>query len=273
MKTSLYLFIALLLLCGGCEKALPGFAEEWHGVQFILDGEYNATLNDRVKSNYSFYGKDAALTQDTVWLRVRPQGALPQRTSYLRFEQFQEIRWDYKYDELGHVIDSTLYEYPDQAEPGVHYVAFDDARVAGLMKLEEGELEARIPVIVLRSPSLQEKPYTLNFRIVDSDDLSAGDSHYCQAQIVISDCLVQPINWSWRFGTWSVVRYDFMNRVTGIFWDDDFITSVNSNAELLSYYIYVFKRELAKENAARAEEGLPPLRDDPNDPSTEIVFN
>ena len=23
MKTSLYLFIALLLLCGGCEKALP----------------------------------------------------------------------------------------------------------------------------------------------------------------------------------------------------------------------------------------------------------
>lgn len=112
MKTSLYLFIALLLLCGGCEKALPGFAEEWHGVQFILDGEYNATLNDRVKSNYSFYGKDAALTQDTVWLRVRPQGALPQRTSYLRFEQFQEIRWDYKYDELGHVIDSTLYRVP-----------------------------------------------------------------------------------------------------------------------------------------------------------------
>ena len=53
MKTSLYLFIALLLLCGGCEKALPGFAEEWHGVQFILDGEYNATLNDRVKMRHS----------------------------------------------------------------------------------------------------------------------------------------------------------------------------------------------------------------------------
>lgn len=44
MKTSLYLFIALLLLCGGCEKALPGFAEEWHGVQFILDGEYKRPL-------------------------------------------------------------------------------------------------------------------------------------------------------------------------------------------------------------------------------------
>lgn len=272
MKSSLYLFIALLILCGGCEKALPGFAEEWYGVQFILDG-YNATYNDRVKNNYSFYGKDAEITQDTVWLRVRPQGALPQSTSYLHFEQFQQTRWDYVYDGAGNVIDSTLYEYPDQAEAGVHYMAFDDDRVAGLMKLEAGELEARVPVIVLRDASLKEKPYTLNFRIVDSEDLSAGDSHYCLAQIVISDCLMQPINWSWRFGNWSVVRHDFMNRATGIFWDDDFITSVNSNEELLSYYIYVFRRELVKENAARAEDGLPPLRDNPDDPSTEIAFN
>ncbi len=273
MKNSLYLFIALLILCGGCKEALPGFAEEWHGVQFILDGGYNAILNDRAKCNYSFYGKDAAIVEDTVWLKVRPQGALPRKTSYLRFEQFRETRWDYEYDDLGHVVDSTLYEYPDQAEPDVHYVAFDDPRVSGLMKLEEGELEARIPVIVLRDPSLLKKPYTLNFRIVDSEYLSAGDAHYCQAQIVIGDCLVRPINWSWRFGTWSEVRHDFINRATGVFWDDDFIKSVVGNEELLSYYIYVFKRELAKENAARAEDGLPPLRDNPDDPSTEIVFN
>ena len=64
-----------------------------------------------------------------------------------------------------------------------------------------------------------------------------------------------------------------MNRASGVFWDEDFIASVNSNEELLSYYIYVFRRELVKENAARAEDGLPPLRDDPNDLSTEIAFN
>lgn len=268
MIRKLILSLCVGSCCLACEEALPDYNTTWSGVQFVL-GE---TLNPE-RFSYSFIRKEETRMMDTIWFTVRPQGLLPERSSRIRLEQYEGKEWKYIYGEDGEIADSVLRVFPYQAEAGVHYVAFDDERMAEYLTLEPGELEAKIPVIVMRDRSLQDTTYTLFFHIVDSEDLKAGDEKYCNIQLGIADCLTRPVAWNnWFFaGTWSQPRHEFMIRVTGEDWDDEFINTLDLDQK--NYYLYVFNRELKKENAVRAEEGLPPLRDDPNDPNTDITFS
>ena len=61
-----------------------------------------------------------------------------------------------------------------------------------------------------------------------------------------------------------------MITISGKEWDDEFISTLSIDDK--NYYLFIFNRELKKENAKRAEQGLPPLRDNPDDPATEITF-
>lgn len=88
---------------------------------------------------------------------------LPERSSRIRLEQYEGKEWKYIYGEDGAIVDSVLRVFPYQAEAGVHYVAFDDERMAEYLTLEPGELEAKIPVIVMRDRSLQDTTFTLFF--------------------------------------------------------------------------------------------------------------
>ncbi|WP_418233641.1 DUF4843 domain-containing protein [Butyricimonas virosa] len=268
MIRKLILSLCVALGCVACEETLPAYNTSWCGVQFELD---ETSLNPEVYS-YSFVGKDEALTKDTIWLTVRPQGVLPEKSSRIKLEQYVGQEWKYIYGDDGLIADSILRVIPRQAEAGVHYVPFDDERLAELLTLDAGELEARIPVIVLRDQSLRDTTYTLFFRIVDSEDLKAGDEKRCNIELRIADCLSRPSAWDdWFFaGIWSRVRHEFMIKVTGEDWDNEFIGSLDQNTR--NYYLYVFNRELRKENAERAEQGLPPLRVDPNDPNSELTF-
>lgn len=254
--------------CVACEESLPSYGTGWRGVQFVLN---ESSLNPNVYS-YSFVGKEDNLTQDTVWLTVRPQGLLPEKSSRIKLEQYEGQEWIYVYGNDGLVTDSILRVIPCQAEAGVHYVSFDDERMAKYLTLEPGELEKQIPVVVLRDESLRDTTYTLFFRIADSEDLMAGDEAHSNITLRIADCIPRPSAWdNWFFaGAWSRVRHEFMIRVTGKEWDNTFITSLTKDDR--NYYLYVFNRELKIENAKRAEQGLPPLRENPDDPNTELVF-
>ena len=260
----LILSLCVAFCCVACEETLPG----WRGVQFVLN---ESSLNPNVYS-YSFVGKDENLTLDTVWFTVRPHGMLPKKSSRIKLEQYEGQEWVYIYGNDGLVTDSVLRVLPRQAEAGVHYVSFDDERMAEHLVLEPGQLEARIPVIVLRDESLRDTTYTLFFRIADSEDLTAGDEAHSNIVLRIADCISRPSAWDdWFFaGSWSRVRHEFMIRVTGENWDNTFIESLTR--EDRNYYLYVFNRELRLENAERAEQGLPPLREDPDDPDSELVF-
>lgn len=268
MIRKLILFLSVAFLLSGCEETLPAYNTSWQGVQFVLD---ETSLNPEVYS-YSFVGKDEDLEKDTVWFTVRPQGMVPEKSSRIKLEQYEGREWKYIYGGDGTIADSVLRIIPRQAVAGEHYVSFDDKRLAEYLTLEPGELEARIPVVVLRDESLRDTTYTLFFRIVDSEDLKAGDQEHCDIQLRIADCISRPSAWDdWFFaGTWSRVRHEFMIRVTGENWDNEFINSLDLNDR--NYYLYVFNRELKAENATRAEEGLPPLRVNPDDSSSELTF-
>ena len=167
----LILSLCVAFCCMSCEESLPGYGSNWRGVQFVLN---ESSLNPNVYS-YSFVGKDENLMSDTVWFTVRPQGMLPEKSSRIKLEQYVGQEWVYIYGNDGLVTDSVLRVIPRQAEAGVHYISFDDERMAEHLVLEPGQLEARIPVVVLRDESLRDTTYTLFFRIADSEDLMAGD--------------------------------------------------------------------------------------------------
>lgn len=264
----LLLCISVVLSCVACEKALPGYNTSWSGVQFVL----NTNSLSANSFAYSFVGKDENLKADTVWFTVRPQGMIPDRTCRIRLEQYEGKELQYVYGDNGAVVDSIFRVFPRQAKSGVHYVPFDNETMESYLTLEAGEMEARIPVVVLRDESLKDTTYTLFFHIVDSEDLRAGDPDFCEIQLRIADCLTRPGKWDdWFFaGAWSEVRHEFMIKVTGELFDDDFISSLTVDDK--NYYLYVFNRELRRENEERATQGLPPLREDPEDPTTELIF-
>ena len=256
------------MCCLACHEEEPWAISGYSAVQFVFD---ETSLSPDVFS-YSFVREEESVREDTMWFTVRPQGRLPEQTAHIRLEQYTGTYWEYVYDDRGLAVDSSEVAYPRQAEAGVHYVPFDDERVASFYVLEPGELETRIPVIMLRDETLSDTTYTLFFRIVDSEDLQAGDAAYCSAQLRIADCVTQPGRWSiYSFGNYSTVKHEFMIRVTQEPWDDEFFAGLDVNE--MNYYLFVLNRELEAENAERVAQGLPTLREDPNDPySPEITF-
>lgn len=188
MIRKLILSLCVGFCCLACEEALPDYNTTWSGVQFVL-GE---TLNPE-RFSYSFIRKEETRMMDTIWFTVRPQGLLPERSSRIRLEQYEGKEWKYIYGEDGAIVDFCITSFSLSGRKREYIiVAFDDERMAEYLTLEPGELEAKIPVIVMRDRSLQDTTFTLFFHIVDSEDLKAGDEKYCNIQLGIADCLTRP---------------------------------------------------------------------------------
>jgi len=259
MKT-IVKYTTLTLCCAlaiaGCKKSEPAASEAGKYIEF-----YNTYDSKEITTKTStFYYLDANKTTDTVWFRMKTVGGIPIKSSAIKFMAFKDP--------------STAPLYPD-AVAGVHYVPFDDPSIAKLMKIEAGQYEVNIPVVLKRDPSLKTATYQLKFKIVPSDDLSPSSTYHNEASITISDALSQPSNWyatGFFLGNYQTVKHAFMIDHSGERWDAAFITTVTADANLSTYYKYKFIKELKELNEQRAAQGLPPLRQNPADPTTVVSF-
>lgn len=253
------LLLTAALLFNSCKKAMPGVYSGQEYLQF-----YSTTTSavKQVTTAYaSFYYLDASKTTDTILLHVTVLGTIPTKTSYVQFTAF---------------TDKTVTSaYPD-AVAGVHYVSFDDANLKKLMKVDAGNYEAYIPVVLKRDASLKENVYQLRFKIGLSDDFKPGNANYTEGVIYISDRLTQPSNWTTTFflGTYGPVKHQFIIEQSGQPWDSAFITTLTTPVDLntQSFYLYKFTQALKTVNAARKAAGLTELRENPLDPSTAVTF-
>ena len=98
-KIVLYIVFMITALMMSCEEKYDMYSEPDNRLNIISD-----TL-----INYTFTIKPASVMLDTVWVRVQTMGLLSDQDRVVKFEQVEA-------DSLN-------------AEPGVHYVAFDDPRV------------------------------------------------------------------------------------------------------------------------------------------------
>ena len=259
MKKILFIFAALCgTLLASCTAEEVSIGNPEPMIQF----NYPTVVSTGVISRSTmFFFMDDDVATDTVWFDVIPVLQIPERTRYLKLEAFDQIVYEYKYNEKGALIDSVGTVVPNQAVAGTHYVAFDNPEYSKLVKIDAGQLSARIPVVMLRHSSLKENTYYLNFRIVDSPDLKVAGSKAISARIAISDKVSRPSVWDtnfYIFGAYGEVKHEFMIRETGQPWDNDFVAMISLSQSDQVYYRQVLREALEKENAERAAQN-PPL--------------
>ena len=240
MKTILGLLtgIAGILLLVGCEKALPRFDSEQDRLNFAVEPkEVNPTP---VRKTFLYDAE--TIVRDTVCVPVVAMGFVRDYDRYVSFEQ------------IGVEPDSVY-----NAEPGVHYVSFDDEEVRHLMVLPAGQAAADIPVIVLRDPSIRDTLTVLKLRIKANDDFAVGDPDRVELVVEIGDIPVCPKRWLKALGDYGLEKHRFLIRYFGWRWDDETINMLTKDALYFNSVRTKAKKGLAEENKKRAEEGKGPL--------------
>ncbi|MPM41300.1 hypothetical protein SDC9_87950 [bioreactor metagenome] len=117
------------------------------------------------------------------------------------------------------------------------------------------ELSAIMPVVLKRTPDLQENTVRLYIEVAESQDFKPGVKERDHILIKWNDILTMPKNWDDLeefFGNFSIVKYRFIINITGV---SEFDTSVMSWAQLMNYKI-MLKNALDQHNAANPTNPL-----------------
>lgn len=186
-------------------------------------------------------------TRDTVWLDASTMGFLSDEARPLALQQIEV-------------------EGVKNAEPGVHYVAFDDPEVVSLYRVPGGKNRVSIPVIVLRNdPDLQDTTVVLKVGFKENGWFKAGYAGLDTRTIEITDHLSQPKNWYIKYsyaslsnyiGDYGEVKHRLMIEWTGKAWDADYVEEfMTGDANYMSYIASWLSKKLTEENDRRQHEG------------------
>lgn len=240
------LCFGLLIGLASCEKDLPVYDYPDNMLNFEL------TISQETKepelTSYSFVYVPEEIQKDTVWVTVKTMGFLSDENRPFELKQVTSGGKD--------------------AEAGVHYVSFDDAELKSRFYfIPAGEVERRIPIVVLKDASLSTESVNLYFTFKDNGYFRSGYPLYSEMHLNISNMLAKPAAWNdyadHYFDKYGPVKHKFMIDVTGLKWDNDFLeTHLYGEQGYLTYLAQLCDKELRKENARRAEEGLPVLSED-----------
>lgn len=235
----LFILSCVAVLISSCEKDLPTYSYKQNMLNF------SRALADSVQNHSFIYSKGS--TVDTVWVRVSTLGYV--------------VNEDRPF-ELQQVLTGT-----NDAQPGVHYVSFDDAALKKLYFIPANATSTRIPIILLKDATLSTQTYNLEFTFKANDYFTTGYENYSKIMITISNMLSKPRYWTgvcnYYFGKYGVVRHQFMIDASGYKWDDDFLLNVlhtnstwTADQAYMAYFATFFKKKLAELNATRASQGL-----------------
>ena len=221
-----------------CEKELPLYDDPQSRLNFYYTNDADSL------QSYSFNyhpGKD----RDTVWFEVRTSGFVSQEDRSFQLEQIP--------------VDSF------NALPDVHYVSFDDTNYQKNFTIKGGATSGRIPIIVLKDPSLDKETVTLKFRIKDNLIFQTGNVENEYKLLTITNKLSKPQAWQtlmlFYFGHWGPVKHQFMIDHSGQKWDDDYLNSLgvtdlaNCDQAYLAYLRDKLANELYQVNMERMMNG------------------
>jgi hypothetical protein len=199
MKKTTCLYIVAIATLGvavSCEKDMP----TWSGSDRI--NFETAILNDTIRS-YSFLFEPDEVEQYTLWITVCTEGAV----------------CDYERTVTVKQVPPT--DNNEDAVPGVHYVAFDDPQLKVQYVIPSGAAGARLPIVLLRNPSLQTSERTLRIVLEGNEYfLLSTDKNKLHRTIVFADKYTIPKPWGEAgdvptyFGAYGDAKYAFMIEAT-----------------------------------------------------------
>lgn len=238
MKT-LYVILAgfvLLMLLASCEKDYSLFETTNCYLNFNYEDMTSDEITDGMSTtSYSFVYEGDDVKVDTLWFEVIAMGFLSDEDRPFVLKQFPV-------------------EGVDNAVPGVHYVAFDDADLVKYYRIPRGQNTVKIPVVLLRNdPELQKKMMVLKFGFEENDFFAPGYKEMVARTVQIRDFLTEPVGW-WRanMGTYGQMKHRLMIQWTGEPWDEAYIKEFGSgDSAYRSYMRQWLRRKLKEENDKR----------------------
>lgn len=192
-------------------------------------------MADTVKP-YTFYYEEPSVQEDTVFFDIYTVGELAKvdRTFTLQQENVTE---------------------GENAVAGKHYVAFTDSKASKHYVIKADSMHARVPVILLRDPSLKSSTVLLKFKVVENEQFKTGEASKLWRKIEFTDQLSRPLAWSasassYYYGEYSLVKHQFMVESTGQRWDQDFMVGLPAEYGLLQFWLGKLKTNLVNYNNA-----------------------
>ncbi len=150
---------------------------------------------------YSFFTLDSHIPRDTVWVEAITMG--------LPSDQDRPF-----------AITQTNANDTNAAQPGVHYVSFDDVEVKDSIRINAGEVSRLIPVILLRDESLKTQTKKLVITIQGNEYFRPGIDAWRSYTITMTDTAIKPSLWDdywapYLGASWGVEKMRFIIEVTG----------------------------------------------------------
>ncbi|MFV0506897.1 MAG: DUF4843 domain-containing protein [Bacteroidales bacterium] len=224
--------IACLGIFYSCERDYSSYEGSEH-LEFgpdpsLIYGTHYA-FNDTAKS-YSFVYEGSSVTQDTVYFDLYATGGIKDFDRPIKLVQEN--------------VADTL-----NAQPGVHYVAFDNPEVSSLYVIKAGEAHLSLPVILKRDTSLTSRTYVLKLALDANKHFGLGDSRLLWRKVYFSDILERPNKWRYLeryLGKYSNVKHRFMIDATGKPWNDEFLTEIMADMSYMLFWAEKCKLALAK---------------------------
>ena len=267
MKKFIYYILCSCCAIGAltsCEKDLEVYDTDTCWLNFYYDilGRYQYE-EKMSKTSYSFVYGSSDRQRDTIWLEMKAIGKVYDHDRAIQLEQVP--------------TDGA------QAVAGKHFVAFNDPSVAHLYVMPAGKSQTKIPIIVLRDPSLKNEIVNLKLEIRANENFVPGYPEYSYRYLSITDMLSEPSYWNHvfpypgyaefgytlcfaddYFGPYGVVKHQFLIDHTGLKFDDEFIYKTmieDLNDDYLSYLVKKMRKVLAEVNAERQAQGLDVLKE------------
>lgn len=135
------------------------------------------------------------------------------------------------------VLEQVNAGQPGAAVAGKHFVAFDNPEMIEHLKIPKGAMIKRLPLIVLRDPSLETEEVRLKLKIVENQYFKRGIDAWTNFVVKTTSKAVKPTSWDtrWRyyFGpTWGSVKMKFIIDNTGF---TDFDGGGNLDSDYTTY--------------------------------------
>ncbi|SDL86944.1 protein of unknown function [Pedobacter sp. ok626] len=210
-------------------------------------------LNDTSTITSTFFYEPNTVLRDTVYIQVNTIGDVSNKERAVKLVQ---------------VVEPGVL---NPAVPGVHYVAMDDPALKHMMVVKGNQVNAMIPVVLLRDASLRTNSFRLRLELAGNDQFGLGEKQSRSCAVVFSDRLERFYSWRTdtgvspavsRFGKYSTRKHQFMYDFLKVKIDEAWYQALAATGALDNYK-NALKEGLNEfnSNPANIANGTAPMRE------------